>query len=147
MPFRPDKTTAEREPRRRKFRDERLSMCRLFSHADARRQIKIWRVDLNTVRPHTSLRYTSPSLTSGAAGLRQLKAASAPRFPRPPKKALREADAVQNSYPHGMTQGARQLSEKNGLPTRAIPAHSCNPTLLLRASSTERWNALATSVP
>ena len=70
-----------------KFRDECLNMYWFLSLADARRQIEIWRVDFNTVRPHSSLGYESPSPTSGGAGLRPTASTTAPLPPPRPVPA------------------------------------------------------------
>ncbi len=43
-----------------KFRDECLNQNWFVDLADARRIIEAWRVDYNTVRPHSSLGYRTP---------------------------------------------------------------------------------------
>lgn len=51
-----------------KFRDECLNTHWFLSLDNARREIEIWRVDFNTVRPHSSLGYLAPEEFAKRAG-------------------------------------------------------------------------------
>src|ERR1017187_519866 len=68
-----------------KFRDECLNQNWFVDLRDAREVIEAWRVDYNTVRPHSSLRYRTPeefAATQGCGkdgGFATLE--NAPRFP------------------------------------------------------------------
>lgn len=53
-----------------KFRDECLNQDWHTSLEDARRTIEAWRVDYNTVRPHSSLRYRTPKEYAAAVAAR-----------------------------------------------------------------------------
>lgn len=55
------------------FREECLSQHWFTSLADARRTIEAWRIEYNTIRPHSSLGYLTP-----AENLKLLNVASAP---------------------------------------------------------------------
>ncbi len=72
-----------------RFRDECLNVHWFLDLADARRRIEIWRVDFNTVRPHSSLGYRSPSPASGEAGLQPTASTSAPLPPPTQETATR----------------------------------------------------------
>jgi len=62
-----------------KFRDECLNQNWFVDLADARERIEGWRVDYNTVRPHSSLGYQTPvEFAHRAAALRSPTAPSAP---------------------------------------------------------------------
>jgi len=62
-----------------KFRDECLNQNWFTDLADARRIIETWRVDYNTVRPHSSLGYQTPAeFAHRAAALRSPTAPCAP---------------------------------------------------------------------
>ena len=50
-----------------KFRDECLSQSWYTSLEDARQIIEAWRMDYNTVRPHSSLGYRTPAEYAAAA--------------------------------------------------------------------------------
>ena len=64
-----------------KFRDECLNQNWFTDLADARRLIEAWRVDYNTVRPHSSLGYRTPvEFAHRTAALRSPTAPSAPLF-------------------------------------------------------------------
>ncbi len=57
-----------------KFRDECLNQNWFVDLADARRIIEAWRVDYNTVRPHSSLGYRTPDeFAREAAGKRAVE--------------------------------------------------------------------------
>ncbi len=51
-----------------KFRDECLNQNWFVSLDDARRIIEAWRVDYNTVRPHSSLGYRAPEEFAAGKG-------------------------------------------------------------------------------
>ena len=53
-----------------KFRDECLNQNWFVSLDDARRIIEAWRVDYNTVRPHSSLGYRTPEEFAAEAAAR-----------------------------------------------------------------------------
>jgi putative transposase len=53
-----------------KFRDECLNQNWFVSLEDARRVIEAWRMDYNTVRPHSSLRYLTPEEFAAEAAAR-----------------------------------------------------------------------------
>jgi putative transposase len=53
-----------------KFRDECLNQNWFTSLEDARRIIEAWRVDYNTVRPHSSLGYKTPEEYAAAVTAR-----------------------------------------------------------------------------
>ena len=63
-----------------KFRDECLNQHWFTSMRDARLAIEAWRHDYNCVRPHSSLGQLPPAVFAEGAGLRSLKATSAPPF-------------------------------------------------------------------
>lgn len=69
-----------------RFRDECLNLHWFRSLRHARRAIEAWRLDYNRVRPHGSLGYRTPREFAQGAGLRSLKATSAP--PAPAQEAL-----------------------------------------------------------
>jgi putative transposase len=71
-----------------KFRDECLNQNWFETLAEARRVIEVWRVDYNTVRPHSSLGYRTPAEFAAAIGGGQGCGKGAPgktknRFPPP----------------------------------------------------------------
>ena len=53
-----------------KFRDECLNQNWFVDLQDAREVIEAWRVDYNTVRPHSSLRYLTPEEFAATATAR-----------------------------------------------------------------------------
>ncbi len=63
-----------------KFRDECLNQNWFVSLAKARQIIEAWRVDYNTVRPHSSLGYRTPE--EFAAQIAALRSPSAPYEPQ-----------------------------------------------------------------
>ena len=64
-----------------KFRDECLNQNWFTDLTDARRLIEAWRVDYNTVRPHSSLGYqTQVEFAHRTAALRSPTAPCAPLF-------------------------------------------------------------------
>lgn len=64
-----------------KMRDECLNAHWFTTIADARREIELWRLDYNHVRPHSSLGGLTPAEFSRNAGLRPPAPASAPHPP------------------------------------------------------------------
>ncbi len=75
-----------------KFRDECLNQNWFTDLADARRIIEAWRVDYNTVRPHSSLGYRTPvEFAHRAAALRSPTAPSAPLLGLVPALLLSES--------------------------------------------------------
>jgi putative transposase len=70
-----------------KMRDECLNAHWFTTIADARREIELWRLDYNHVRPHSSLGGLPPAEFSRNAGLRPPAAASAPHPPTQDPKA------------------------------------------------------------
>ena len=68
-----------------KFRDECLNQNWFVDLTDAREVIEDWRVDYNTVRPHSSLRYRTPEEFAAAQGCGKdggfATLENAPRFP------------------------------------------------------------------
>lgn len=54
-----------------KFRDECLNQNWFISMQDARNKIEAWRIDYNTVRPHSSLKNLTPEQFVSAHGLTQ----------------------------------------------------------------------------
>ena len=62
-----------------KFRDECLNQNWFVDLRHAREVIEAWRVDYNTVRPHSSLRYLTPELFAASVAARPAS---------PPRRAL-----------------------------------------------------------
>jgi putative transposase len=68
-----------------KFRDECLNEHWFISLADATAAIEAWRVDYNTVRPHSSLAGRTPDQFAALSGARRL-------MPARPNKGLKPED-------------------------------------------------------
>ncbi len=68
-----------------KFRDECLNANYFLGLADARQKIEAWRIEYNTVRPHSSLGYLSPR--EFVALRRKKRSASAARSAWPPSQS------------------------------------------------------------
>ena len=73
-----------------KFRDECLNQNWFVDLRHARELIESWRVDYNTVRPHSSLGYRTPEEFAAANGCGKdggfATLENAPRFPLPPSR-------------------------------------------------------------
>jgi putative transposase len=63
---------AFRESFNGKFREECLSQSLFFDLSDARRKIETWRIDHNTFRPHSSLKYDTPAAVAARHGVQPL---------------------------------------------------------------------------
>jgi putative transposase len=76
-----------------KFRDECLNQNWFVSLNDARQIIEAWRVDYNTVRPHSSLGYLTPEEFAASAAARPASPPTpvAPPAPVWPESSLQEA--------------------------------------------------------
>ena len=67
-----------------KFRDECLNEHWFVSLADAQQQIEAWRVDYNTVRPHSALADQTPQhFATTTEGARRLAPARLHEDPKP----------------------------------------------------------------
>jgi putative transposase len=64
----PPRSNAFIESFNEKFRDECLNQNWFVSLDDARRIIEAWRVDYNTVRPHSSLGHPTPAEFAAQSG-------------------------------------------------------------------------------
>lgn len=74
-----------------KFRDECLNQNWFVSLDDARRIIEAWRVDYNTVRPHSSLGYRTPEEFAAEAAARPVPTLSGPASPPTPVVSIAPA--------------------------------------------------------
>lgn len=75
-----------------KFRDECLNQNWYTNLEDARQIIEAWRMDYNTVRPHSSLGYLTPEEYAATAGVRP---APPPTPVVPVTKVLKQTDVQQ----------------------------------------------------
>ena len=66
-----------------KFRDECLNQNWFVDLPEARQVIEAWRVDYNTVRPHSSLRYLTPEEFAASVAARPASPPHAGHLHRP----------------------------------------------------------------
>ena len=71
-----------------KFRDECLNQSWYTNLEDARQVIEAWRVDYNTVRPHSSLGYLTPVEYAATIAARPASPPRRSSHPRQPRKRI-----------------------------------------------------------